>query len=83
MGYGKKRRKWKISLLVGMDGFGMPLYISTQNNVVAAATIGTSTLWPGGNAGLNLSGSSVNVKDKLAVWDGGKVRKTHVELEEE
>ena len=70
----------KISLLVGVDGFGMPLYISTDNNTDAAATIGTNKLWPGGSTGLNLNGSSLNVKDKLAIWDGGKVRNTHVEL---
>lgn len=69
-----------ISILAGVDGFGMPLYLATENNIVAAATIGTNKLWPGGGAGLSLSGSSSNVKDKLGIWDGGKVRATHVEL---
>jgi Subtilase family/GEVED domain/Secretion system C-terminal sorting domain len=69
-----------ITTLVGIDAFGMPLYLSTQNNIIAAATIGTNTLWPGGSSGLNLSGSSASVKDKLAIWDGGKVRSTHQEL---
>lgn len=69
-----------VSILAGVDGFGMPLYLSTENNIVAAATIGTNKLWPGGSTGLNLSGSSNNVKDKLAMWDGGRVRPTHVEL---
>lgn len=69
-----------VSILVGIDGFGMPLYLATDNNILAAATIGTNKLWPGGSTGLNLSGSSGNVKDKLAMWDGGKVRATHVEL---
>lgn len=69
-----------ISILAGVDGFGMPLYLSTENNIVAAATIGTNKLWPGGSTGLNLSGSSNSVKDKLAMWDGGRVRPTHVEL---
>ncbi|MET0463706.1 MAG: S8 family serine peptidase, partial [Chitinophagaceae bacterium] len=69
-----------ISRLVGVDGFGLPLYISTHNNVVAAATIGTNKLWPGGSTGLNLSGASASVKGKLAVWDGGRVLATHVEL---
>ena len=69
-----------ISRLAGVDGFGMPLYLSTYNNIVAAATIGTNKLWPGGSTGLTLSGSSANVKGKLAVWDGGKVLATHVEL---
>lgn len=76
----KRGRNGQLMQLVGIDHFGYPQYLSTQNNIVAAATIGTSTLWPGGNTGLNLSGSSGNMKGKLAVWDGGAVRSTHVEL---
>lgn len=70
----------KVIRLVGVDGFGLPLYLSTENNIIAAATIGTSQLWPGGLTGLNLSGSSPAVKNKLALWDGGSVLATHVEL---
>ncbi|HEY6503306.1 MAG TPA: S8 family serine peptidase [Chitinophagaceae bacterium] len=69
-----------IAILVGVDALGNALYIGTDNNSDAAATIGTNKLWPGGSTGLNLSGSSNNVKNKLAVWDGGRVRPTHVEL---
>jgi len=69
-----------VSILAGIDAFGLPLYLSTENNILAAATIGTSKLWPGGSTGLNLSGSSANMKDKLAMWDGGRVRATHTEL---
>jgi hypothetical protein len=76
----KKDKKGNIAILVGVDGFGLPEYLITENNIIAAATIGTSTLWPGGSTGLNLSGSSNAVKDKLAIWDGGRVRPTHVEL---
>ncbi|MEJ8842434.1 S8 family serine peptidase [Lacibacter sp. H375] len=75
--------QWKnggIALLTGVDGFGNPIYTATDNNTLAAATIGTNALWNGGILGLNLSGSSNNVKDKMAVWDGGRVRSTHVEL---
>lgn len=75
-----KKPNGNISKLVGVDAFGIPLYISTENNITAAATIGTDKLWPGGSLGLSLSGSSDNVKGKLALWDGGKVRSTHVEL---
>ena len=70
----------KKALLVGVDSAGYPLYISTFSNAAAAATIKTSQLWPGGRTGLNLSGSSPNMKGKLAIWDGGRVRLTHVEL---
>ncbi|RYZ49118.1 MAG: peptidase S8, partial [Sphingobacteriales bacterium] len=69
-----------ISILAGVDDFGLPLYLATENNIVAAATIGTNKLWAGGSAGLSLSGSSNNVKSKLGIWDGGKIRATHVEL---
>jgi hypothetical protein len=70
----------KIALLAGVDALGYPEYIVTDNNITAAATIGTSRLWPGGVTGLNLSGSSNSVRSKLGVWDGGAVRSTHLEL---
>lgn len=73
-------KKGGISSLVGIDSLGYPLYLSTNDNIISAATIRTNTLWPGGSTGLNLSGSSAIVKDKLAIWDGGRVRSTHVEL---
>ncbi|MDP4261026.1 MAG: S8 family serine peptidase [Bacteroidota bacterium] len=76
----KRDNHGNIAILVGVDDFGMPQYLITENNILAAATIGTSALWPGGSTGLNLSGSSAILKDKLAIWDGGKVRSTHVEL---
>lgn len=68
------------AILVDVDGEGLPIYLATENNIISAATIGTNKLWPGGSTGLNLSGSSNSVKNKLAVWDGGKVQNTHVEL---
>jgi hypothetical protein len=68
------------AILIGVDDAGLPLYLATENNIASAATIGTNKLWPGGSTGLNLSGSSNSVKDKLAIWDGGKVQDTHVEL---
>jgi hypothetical protein len=69
-----------LTLLTGIDAQGYPIYTSTENNILAAATMGTNKLWPGGSTGLSLSGSSDNVKGKLGVWDGGRVRPTHVEL---
>lgn len=69
-----------IAVLVSVDDFGLPVYLSTENNILSAATIGTNKVWPGGSLGLNLDGSAANVKGKLAIWDGGKVRNTHVEL---
>src|SRR6218665_201409 len=69
-----------IAKLVGVDNTGAPIYFETHNNILAAATIGTSQLWSGGSLGLTLSGSSASVTGKLAIWDGGKVRSSHVEL---
>jgi hypothetical protein len=68
------------AVLVSVDMFGLPQYYVTFNNTIAAATTGASKLWPGGTSGLNLSGSSPNMKNKLGIWDGGSVFSTHVEL---
>jgi hypothetical protein len=69
-----------IAKLIGIDAFGNPLYYSTFNNVIAAATTRTNQLWPGGSSGLNLSGSSDAVKGKMGLWDGGFPLNTHVEI---
>jgi hypothetical protein len=69
-----------VMLLVGVDPRGFPIYFMTNDNIISAATIKTNLIQPGGVTGLNLSGSSSNMKTKLAIWDGGKVRNTHVEL---
>jgi hypothetical protein len=58
----------------------MPLYVSTNNNIISAASIGTNELWPGGGTGLGLSGSNAALKGKIAIWDGGRVLGTHQEL---
>ncbi|WP_299761107.1 S8 family serine peptidase [uncultured Pontibacter sp.] len=66
--------------LQGLDATGMPVYYITYNNSSAAATTRTNQLWSGGALGLNLSGSSSNLTNKLAVWDGGRVLASHQEL---
>ncbi len=73
-------RDGKKSILVGVDSAGFPLYLTTFSNVTAAATIKTNQIWPGGRTGLNLNGSSNNMKGKLGIWDGARIRATHVEL---
>ena len=75
-----KTSNGNIAFLVGVDQFGLPVYYSTENNIVAAATIRTNVLWPGGSSGLNLTGGTDLIKDKMAVWDGGGVLLSHVEL---
>ncbi|NDK56492.1 S8 family serine peptidase [Pontibacter fetidus] len=66
--------------LQGLDTNGLPIYFITDNNARAAATVGTDQVWAGGALGLTLSGAGSNVKDKLAIWDGGRVRGSHQEL---
>ena len=84
-----KRKGWSLSFtttkgnkasLVGVDNFGYPQYLVTNSNTIAAATTRTNQLWPGGSTGLNLSGSSNNMKNKIGIWDGGSVLSSHVEL---
>ncbi len=84
-----KQKGWKmmfstksggVARLEGVDATGNPIYVSTFNNINSAATIQTNQLWQGGTTGLNLSGSSDNIKGKLGVWDDGRVRNTHVEI---
>jgi Subtilase family/GEVED domain/Secretion system C-terminal sorting domain len=68
------------AVLYGLNHRGMPLYVSTNDNIISAATIGTNQLWPGGSTGLNLTGSTPAMKSKIAIWDGGRVLSTHQEL---
>lgn len=84
-----KQRNWPLSIrskdgrlatLIGVDAFNFPKYFVTQNNSIAAATTRTNQLWAGGASGLNLSGSASNIKNKIAIWDGGRVLASHIEL---
>jgi hypothetical protein len=84
-----KEKGWELVLtgrrgvkayLVGTFADGSPKYYTVYNNIIAAATTRANQLWAGGASGLNLSGSSANMKNKLAIWDGGQVLATHVEL---
>jgi len=82
-------RNWVISLnttgggiveLQGMCRNGFPHYLITHENIISAATTNTTAVQPGGALGLNLSGSSTFLNNKLAIWDGGAVLKGHVEF---
>src|SRR5687768_18389477 len=51
-----RRKNWPLELkgtngnvavLTSVDQFGYPVYTSTTNNIISAATTGASTLWPG------------------------------------
>jgi len=75
-----KNKNGELVVLTDIDAGGYPLYTATDNNIDAAATTSTNKLWSGGGLGLSLSGSSASVRGKLGVWDGGRARPTHVEL---
>lgn len=53
----------------------IPIYLTSLNSV-SAATISANKVFPGGGAGLNLTGSGVT----LSEWDEAAVRGTHQEL---
>ena len=73
-------REDRLAVLVGVDDKGIPMYVETQSNVNAAATIGTNKLWIGGSSGLNLSGNISALKNRLGIWDGGGINLAHVEF---
>ncbi|TDW97522.1 putative secreted protein (Por secretion system target) [Dinghuibacter silviterrae] len=72
-------RQGKYAVLSGVDEAGGPIY-KVVDNLSSAQTVSTTALWPGGSTGLSLSGNATNLKGRLAIWDGGAVRGTHVEL---
>jgi len=61
--------------LQGFTRRGKPLYYTTFN-AVAASSISSDKVYPGGGAGLSLSGAGIT----LGEWDGGGVLTTHQEL---
>ncbi|TWR24517.1 S8 family serine peptidase [Mucilaginibacter achroorhodeus] len=84
-----KRNGWPVKrinkagnlvILQGLDGRGFPIFLSTHNNTIAAATTGTNTVQPGGSLNLNLSGSGSFLNGKLGIWDGGSVYAGHREF---
>jgi hypothetical protein len=75
-----KTSSGKMGTLVGVDDLGFPKYYISQNNTIAAATTRANQLWPGGTSGLNLSGSTAALKNKMGIWDESRPLATHVEL---
>ena len=71
----KKLPNGGISELIRVDEEGNPIYFSTEN-AGAAITTRANRLNTGGSLGLNLDGQNMNIR----IWDGGKVRSTHVLL---
>ena len=61
--------------LMGVNALGDPVYYVTHN-LTAAQTVSTNKVWPGGEAGLSLTGTGITLRE----WDGGRVLATHQEL---
>jgi hypothetical protein len=76
----RRTKNGNLLSLQGVNSLGFPIYLITHNNTIAAATTGTNLVQPGGALGLNLSGSSTAMVNKLAIWDGGSVYTAHQEF---
>lgn len=71
--------KGRVINLVGVDGFGLPIYEGTENET-AAGTTRANTLYTGGGLGLSLSGSTIPT-NSVAVWEvGGVILTSHQEF---
>lgn len=68
----------RVVQLRGISSTGELLYDATYSTTKAGISTHTNSLYAGGSLGVALSGSTL--VDKLGVWDGGKVRDTHVEF---
>ncbi|MPR34634.1 S8 family peptidase [Salmonirosea aquatica] len=81
-------QKWPLRIELGSgrslalqrtDALGQPVYYTTHTTPLATGTH-TAALYDGGGLSLKLSGSSPEMKGKMALWDGGNVRADHREL---
>ena len=63
--------------LMYISATGRPVYYII-NNIIAARTLSTDDVWPGGSAGYSLTGSGI---DFLGVWDAGGVLTSHQEFD--
>jgi Subtilase family/GEVED domain/Secretion system C-terminal sorting domain len=69
-----------VMILSGVSETGQPLYDITTSNRLAGSTTQTNALFEGGGLGLKLTGGTPALRERLAVWDGGRVLATHTEL---
>lgn len=69
----------RVVSLVDFDATGKPVYIQTDNNTTAAATISTNRLYPSTTLAskYNLAGRGFRIGE----WDGGSSRITHQEYQ--
>jgi hypothetical protein len=76
----QKRSDGRIIVLQGIDAQGAPIYYSINSLLAVGQTTKTSSLYAGGSLGVNLSGSSASVSNKIGLWDSGRALITHQEL---
>lgn len=73
--------KNRIIELQGVDELGNLLYTGSTSTTRAGLTTRTSSVYNGGSLGLNLSGSSLSVRNRLGMWEvRGKPLATHQEF---
>lgn len=71
-----KSEEYRVTIeLMRFDQDNLPIYYTTEN-INAARTVSTDLVWPGGGAGLNLTGASMIIGE----WDAGSARATHQEF---
>ncbi|WP_461453592.1 S8 family serine peptidase [Mucilaginibacter sp.] len=75
-----KTKDGGIKALQGLNRRGFPVYLKTFDNIISAATTQTNAVQPVGSSGLNLSGSSTFLNNKIGEWDGGAVYAAHQEF---
>ncbi|MGV3559822.1 S8 family serine peptidase [Larkinella arboricola] len=76
----QERSDGTVLILKNSDERGNLLFNATSSATRAGHITRTSSLYAGGALGLNLSGNSAPVRNKLGIWDGGRPRLSHVEL---
>ncbi|WP_345269839.1 S8 family serine peptidase [Nibrella viscosa] len=69
-----------VLTLRGIDERGELLYDVTYSATRAGTTTRTNAFYEGGSLGLNLTGASPAVQNRLAFWDGGRTLATHAEF---
>ena len=63
-----RNKAGRAAYLRGISRTGHPIYITTNDNIISAATIGTTSLWPGGSTGPVSKRPSAPVANTLSRW---------------
>ena len=55
---------------------GVPIYYQEDNNALCSQTLRANAMYPSGSLGLSVTGQGITI----GMWDGGRVRESHVEF---